>query len=75
MGVIIDLAEHRRRRGLPLDRLEQAIERVDRALAGRARGRAPTWLRDEIAAIRRRLNDGRLEEAAARAETLAERLG
>jgi len=75
MAEVIDLREWRRRREGPLDRLEQAVARVDRALADRARRRAPAWLRDEIAAIRRRLNEGALEEAAARAEGLAERLG
>lgn len=72
MGTVIDLTEWRRERE-PLElRLERAVQRLDQTLEGAARESAPRWLVTEVLAIQGCISMDLLEEAAERAERVAD---
>jgi hypothetical protein len=76
MDEVIDLGAWRRERvgaGLEEDRLDQAVERLDRALAERGDHRPPPWLVTELLAVQGCLSMGLTEEAAWRIERLLQR--
>lgn len=74
MGTIVDIGDWRRRNQPEATRLEEAVARLDQALAGRYRERAPEWLVTEAMAIVGAMAMDQLDEAADRAERLADRL-
>lgn len=74
MGTVTDLATWRERREHdPMTRLERAIARLDRLLA-RGSGRLVGKVESELLAITGAVSAGLEDEAAERAERLAERL-
>jgi hypothetical protein len=75
MGRVISLDERRRRRATSLERLEQAVRRIELAVEGWSERDAPGWLIEEVREVRARLDAGEHAGAAERAERLAERLG
>jgi hypothetical protein len=76
MAPVVDLERWRReRRGSgPACRLDAAVSRLERVLADRGwERRAPGWVMTELLAIQGAVSLGMTEEAAARAESLADR--
>jgi hypothetical protein len=81
MGAVIDLAAWRRRREhvvliedrVPVPRLDAAVARLERLMRS-GTGRISARVEAELLAITGAVTAGRMEEAAARAERLAERL-
>ncbi len=74
MGRVIDLAAWRESRELdPVKRLERAISRLEAQLE-RGTGRIGPRVESELLAITGAMTSGLQEEAAERAERLAERL-
>jgi hypothetical protein len=74
MGTVIDLGEWRERRERdPMTRLERAIARLD-GLLRRGSGRVGHRVETELLAITGAVTSGLQDEAAERAERLAERL-
>ncbi|HEY7659379.1 MAG TPA: hypothetical protein VIC58_02140 [Actinomycetota bacterium] len=74
MGRVIDLSRWRERRERnPVDRLERAIARLD-GLLERGSGRLGGRVESELLAITGAVHAGLEDEAAERAERLAERL-
>jgi hypothetical protein len=74
MGTVVDLAEWRSERERdPVRRLEQAIRRLESQLQ-RGTGRIGPVVEAELLAITGAMTANRQEEAAERAERLAERL-
>jgi hypothetical protein len=75
MGSVVDLREWRERRNQdPLTRLGRAIVRLDGLLARRGSGRLGGRVESELLAITGAVTAGLEDEAAERAERLAERL-
>lgn len=74
MGAIVDLAAWRESREEDPSRLERAVAELDAALRGRRRRDPPEWLLTEVLAIQGCVSLGLEDEAAERAEDLAERL-
>lgn len=82
MAEVVQLERWRRERAHPAgsgvgaeeQRLEQAVERLDRILADLGwNRRAPAWVVTELLAIQGAVSMGLTEEAALRAESLATR--
>jgi hypothetical protein len=76
MGQIIDLAAERTRRyplAAAMERLEAAVGRLDPLVRGRGSRFGPA-VRAELVAISGAVSAGRPDEAARRAERLADRL-
>jgi hypothetical protein len=75
MGTVTDLREWRERRERdPMTRLERAIARLDTLLARQGSGRLGPRVESELLAITGAVTAGLDDEAAERAERLAERL-
>lgn len=75
MGEVISLEAHRRKRVPAVDRLEGAVDTLERVTAGRRMKVAPPWLKTGISEVRRLIRSRDLERAAERAEQLVLRLG
>jgi hypothetical protein len=76
MERVIDLSAWRRDRhgaGLEEERLERAVERLDRVLAERGEAPSPPWLVTELLAVQGCLSMGLTEDAAWRIERLLQR--
>jgi hypothetical protein len=81
MGAVVDLAAWRKRRELvvvvadpvPVPRLDAAVARLE-GLMRSGTGRISARVETELLAITGAVTAGRMEEAAQRAERLAERL-
>ena len=75
MGTVVDLREWRERHEHdPVTRLERAIARLDQLLRRRGSGRLGPRVESELLAITGAVTAGLQDEAAERAERLAERL-
>jgi len=75
MGTLIDLQEWRERHEHdPMTRLERAIARLDELLQRRGSGRLGPRVESDLLAITGAVTAGLEDEAAERAERLAERL-
>ena len=76
-GQVVDLAGWRRAHGDPQDeeheRLADAVERLERALADRGWDSPPPWLVTELLAVQGCLSLGLPADAAWRIEKLAQR--
>lgn len=74
---VVDLAHWRREHGVGQDeeheRLADAVDRLERALADRGWDRPPAWLVTELLAVQGCLSLGLAVEAAWRIERLAQR--
>ena len=75
MGEVISLEERRRARVPAVDRLESAVDTLERVTEGRRMKVAPAWLRAGVAEVRRLLRSRDLAQAAEQAEQLVLRLG
>jgi hypothetical protein len=76
MDGVIDLAAWRRDKhgeGLEEERLERAVDRLDRMLAERGDTRSPAWMVTELLAVQGCLSMGLTEDAAWRIERLLQR--
>jgi hypothetical protein len=81
MGEVVDLREWRRRHGRgatpgqhrPVPRLDAAVARLERVMRA-GTGRISARVEAELLAITGAVSSGRVDEAAQRAERLAERL-
>ena len=75
MGTVIDLREWRERHEHdPMTRLERAIARLDELLQRRGSGRLGPRVESDLLAITGAVTAGLEDDAAERAERLAERL-